>query len=73
MSDMLQLVVKIHYTQSTILLVAYTLRIPNPDDKLKHVGHLGHYSILLIDIARTRTETIYQRRYSSRASAYSER
>ena len=40
MSDMLQLVVKIHYTQATILLVASPLRIPRLDDKLiKHVGH----------------------------------
>ena len=39
MSDMLQLVVKIHYTQATILLVGWPLRIPKLDDKLKHVGH----------------------------------
>jgi hypothetical protein len=40
MSDMLQLVVEIAITQAMILPVSRTLRAPNLDDKLKHVGHL---------------------------------
>ena len=39
MSDMLQLVVEIGNTQAMIL-PRRTLRVPNLDDKLKHVGHL---------------------------------
>ena len=39
MSDMLQLVVEIHNTQAMILLVTSPIRVPNLDDKLKHVGH----------------------------------
>jgi hypothetical protein len=34
-----QLVVEIHNTQAFILPVTRTLRVPNPDDKLKHIGH----------------------------------
>ena len=42
MSDMLQLVVKIMDTQVMILRVQRrALSLANPDDKLKHVGHLG--------------------------------
>ncbi len=40
MSDMLQLVVGIGNTQAMILPVMSHIRVPNLDDKLKHVGHL---------------------------------
>jgi hypothetical protein len=39
MSDMLQLVVEIRNPQAMILLVTSAIRVPNIDDKLKHVGH----------------------------------
>jgi hypothetical protein len=39
MSDMLQLVVEIRNPQAMILLVTSVIRVPNIDDKLKHVGH----------------------------------
>ena len=40
MSDMLQLVVEIHNTQAMILPVTSQIEVPNPDDHLKHAGHL---------------------------------
>jgi hypothetical protein len=40
MSDMLQLVVKITYTQAGYYPLRRTLSVANLDDKLKHVGHL---------------------------------
>jgi hypothetical protein len=39
MSDMLQLVVEIRNPQAKVLLVTSAIRVPNIDDKLKHVGH----------------------------------
>jgi hypothetical protein len=39
MSYMLQLVVEIRKPQAMILLVTAAIRVPNIDDKLKHVGH----------------------------------
>jgi hypothetical protein len=36
---MLQLVVGIRNPQAMILLVTSAIRVPNIDDKLKHVGH----------------------------------
>ncbi len=40
MSDMLQLVVKITYTQASNQVLRRGLSVASRDDKLKHVGHL---------------------------------
>ena len=39
MSDMLQLVVEIRINSSNATLAAAPVERPNPDDKLKHIGH----------------------------------
>ena len=55
---MLQLVVEIHNTEAMILLVTSPIRVPNPNDKLKHVGHVGLYAYLY---AQTFSERLRKR------------